>query len=83
MLAPGFVPRSTAVAAHLSQQQGPGVGEESIKPMDLSSGGLAASCAPLASSHTCSSLSCFECRGPRAAVHVRGGVCAQLWCAVR
>ena len=42
MLAPGFVPRSTAVAAHLSQQQGPGVGEESIKPMDLSSGGLAA-----------------------------------------
>ena len=42
MLASGFVPRSTAVAAHLSQQQGSGVGEESIKPMDLSSGGLAA-----------------------------------------
>ena len=42
MLASGFVPRSSAVAAHLSQQQGPGVGEESIKPMDLSSGGLAA-----------------------------------------
>ena len=43
MLAPGIVPRSTAVAALLSQQQGAGVGEEeSIVPMDLSSGGLAA-----------------------------------------
>ena len=43
MLAPGIVPRSSALAALLSQQQGAGVGEEeSIVPMDLSSGGLAA-----------------------------------------